>query len=143
MLFRSFESGTLNIPGIVGLRAALDFIATNGLRKIFEHEMTLFCRLLEGLRRIPGITLHGVDAKRPRVPVLAINCDGIDNAVAADGLSSNFGIETRPGIHCAPLAHKTLGTFPSGALRLSPGYFNTSEEMDYTIDAVRRIVDLQ
>ena len=86
---------------------------------------------------------RSVDAKRPRVPVLAINCDGIDNAVAADGLSSDFGIETRPGIHCAPLAHKTLGTFPSGALRLSPGYFNTSEEMDYTIDAVRCIVDLQ
>lgn len=138
-----FESGTLNMPGIVGLRAALDFIASNGLRKIFEHEMALSCRLLDGLRKIPGITLHGVDAKRPRVPVLAINCDGIDNAVAADRLSSNFGIETRPGIHCAPLAHKTLGTFPSGALRLSPGYFNTSEEMDYTIDAVRRIIDLR
>ena len=77
----------------------------------------------------------------PRLPVYAFNVDGMDNGTLARDLSDQYGIESRPGLHCSPLAHRTLGTFPEGALRLSPGYFNTEEEIDYTVQSISELVN--
>ena len=98
--------------------------------------------LLEGLRKIPNITIYGPKDAHPRVPVIAMNFHAVDNARAAHILSTQYGIETRPGIHCSPIAHQTLGSFPQGALRLSPGYFNTEEEIEATLRAIRTIAGM-
>lgn len=133
-----FESGTLNLPGIAGLLAGLEFIEEKGLKAILEAERALDASLWEGLAAVKEITLYG-NASKPRVPVLAMNLRNLDNAAAAHLLSTKFEVETRPGIHCAPGAHKTLGTFPIGALRLSPGFFNTKEEIERTVGAIKEI----
>ena len=134
-----FESGTLNIPGIAGLLAGINYIDDAGIEEIAALEAMLERRLADGLQQIQGLTVHGADHSRARTAVLAMNFDSIDNAAAAQILSSGYGIETRPGLHCSPLGHGTLGTLPQGALRISPGCFNTLEEMDYTLDALSKI----
>ncbi len=133
-----FESGTLNLPGIAGLLAGIEYIEKKGTREILEVERKLDRLLWEGLAEIDDIALYG-DVSKPRVPVLALNLPNLDNATAAHLLSTEFEVETRPGLHCAPGAHRTLGTFPGGALRLSPGLFNTEEEIARTIEAVKKI----
>jgi len=133
-----FESGTLNLPGIAGLLAGIEYLGKRGTRTIFEREAELDALLRETLSRGKGIIQYG-DSSRPRVPVLAINLPNIDNATAADILSTRYEAETRPGIHCAPIAHRTLGTFPVGALRLSPGLFNTKEEIEFVAEAILKI----
>lgn len=134
-----FESGTPNMPGIVGLLAGISFIKDTGLDAIAAKEDSLAKKLREGLKNIPGAIIYGEGAPLGHVPVVAINIDGVDNARAADALSSRYGIETRPGLHCAPYAHQTIGSFPQGALRLSPGYFTTEEEIDAAISALTEI----
>ncbi|MDL2264600.1 aminotransferase class V-fold PLP-dependent enzyme [Synergistaceae bacterium OttesenSCG-928-I11] len=137
-----FEAGTPNMPGIAGLHAALEFICAEGLENIVRREHELGAMLLNGLREIEDITIYGPRSDRPRVPVIAMNFHDIDNARAAHILSTRYGIETRPGIHCSPIAHRTLGSFPQGALRLSPGYFNTDEEIEYVIRTIRTLADM-
>jgi selenocysteine lyase/cysteine desulfurase len=137
-----FEAGTPNMPGIAGLRAALGFLRDEGLGKITRRCRELDAMLLEGLSRVPGTAVCGARADMPRVPVVAMNFENIDNARAAFILQAKYGIETRPSLHCSPLAHKTLGTFPQGALRISPGYFNTEEEIEYTLNAIREIAQM-
>ena len=92
-----------------------------------------------GLLAVPGLTLHGPRDGSNRLSVFALNLAGWDNGTLALELSDRYGIESRPGLHCSPLAHRTLGTFPQGALRLSPGYFNTPEEMDRTVRALEEL----
>ncbi len=133
-----FAAGTPNLPGIAGLSAALDHLAADG-RSGGAHAATLAHTLWDGLLAIDGVTLYGPDFESPRVPVIALNLRNMDNARAADILSREFGIETRPGLHCAPLAHRTLGTYPEGALRLSPGCFNTGDEIAATLAAISQI----
>ena len=96
--------------------------------------------MLDGLLSLPGVRLAGRKTMEGRLPVFAVNFDGHDNALLAARLSEDWGIETRPGLHCAPLAHKTLGTFPGGALRISPGWFTTEEEIKKTIDALKGVL---
>lgn len=135
-----FEAGTPNLPGIAGLCASLAWIEETGIKNIAERERALGLKLEEGLLRVPGLRMLGAtgeDARR--LPVYAFNIDGHDNGMLARDLSDLYGIESRPGLHCSPLAHKTLGTFPNGALRLSPGYFNTEDEIDYTISAIMEL----
>ena len=134
-----FESGTPNLPGIAGLLAALEWIKKIGISNIHSREKFLGDRLEAGLRTISGLRIIGPQENDPRLPVYSVNINGKDNAVLAMNLSDRYGIETRPGLHCAPLAHRTLGSFPEGALRLSPGYFNTEEEIDAVIEAVRAL----
>lgn len=131
-----FESGTPNLPGIAGLLAALEWIKETGMSKIREKEESLGNRLEAGLNSIKGLRILGPKHGDARLPVYALNIDGKDNAVLARYLSDEFEIETRPGLHCSPLAHKTLGSYPNGALRISPGYFNTEEEIDKTVEAI-------
>lgn len=133
-----FESGTLNLPGIAGLLAGVEYLAKRGTRLVYEEEMKLDRSLREGLSGIGSLTVYG-DGARARVPVLAVNHSRIDNATIAHILSTEFEVETRPGIHCSPIAHRTLGTFPGGALRFSPGLFNTPEEIEYAVEAMKKI----
>ena len=124
-----FESGTPNLPGIAGLNAALTWLKDTGIKNIFEKEQKLGKYFLEKLKNIDDVLLTGKKEMKDRLPVFSFNIKDIDNGILADELSLK-GFETRPGLHCAPAAHKTLGTFPQGALRVSTGYFNTSEEID-------------
>ena len=135
-----FEAGTMNLPGFAGLDAALDWIDRTGIDAIREREEKLGARLEEGLLSIKGLRLLGsAHGEAPRLPVYASNIDGKDNGEFANDLSMTYGIEGRPGLHCSPLAHRTLGTFPEGALRLSPGYYTTEDEIDYTIESIRAL----
>lgn len=135
-----FEAGTMNLPGFAGLDAALDWIDRTGIDAIREREEKLGARLEEGLLSINGLRLLGsTRGEAPRLPVYAFNIDGKDNGEFANDLSMTYGIEGRPGLHCSPLAHRTLGTFPEGALRLSPGYYTTEDEIDYTIESIRAL----
>ncbi len=135
-----FEAGTMNLPGFAGLDAALDWIDRTGIDAIREHEEKLGARLEEGLLSIKGLRqLGSTRGEAPRLPVYAFNIDGKDNGEFANDLSMTYGIEGRPGLHCSPLAHRTLGTFPEGALRLSPGWYTTEDEIDYTIESIRAL----
>ncbi len=131
-----FEAGTPNLPGLAGLLAALEWLEKTGIERVHEKEKRLGERFLDGLPGIPGITLHGRPGHSGRLPVFALNFSGTDNGRAAMELADRWGIETRPGLHCAPAAHRTLSSFPRGALRISPGFFNSEEEIDLCLEAL-------
>ncbi len=134
-----FESGTVNCAGIAGLGAGLKFIFKEGRGKILEREQSLTDRLLEGLSRIPGVTVYKVKDRAKQAPVISFNLEDSTPGEAGAILDQAFDIKVRTGLHCAPAAHRTLGTFPLGTIRLSPGYFNTREEVDFTVEAIEKI----
>lgn len=134
-----FEPGTPNLPGICGLQAALQFIQTTGIEALRAHETALTARLLSRLRDIPRIRLAGPQGTENRVGVVSVDFQALDNAAAAWQLESRYGILTRCGLHCAPAAHRALGTFPQGTVRLSPGWYTTPEEIDAAASAVAEI----
>lgn len=132
------EAGTLNGHGIAGLSAGLDFIeAQGGVEAIAAHERSLAERFLAGVREIPGIALYGAFDQSVRSAIVSLNVGDIDSAEISDALMQGWGIATRPGAHCAPLMHRALGTERQGVVRFSFGYFNTDEEVDTAIDALR------
>lgn len=132
------EAGTLNGHGIAGLSAGLDFIeARGGVEAIAAHERALAERFLAGVRGIPGITLYGAFDQPVRSAIVSLNVGDIDSAEISDALMQGWGIATRPGAHCAPLMHRALGTERQGVVRFSFGYFNTDEDVDTAIDALR------
>lgn len=135
-----FESGTLNLPGIAGLSAAIDWIEARGIKNIAEKSNRLGEKLLDGLLGMPEVILYGPKTMVGRLPVFAFNVKGWDNAELAFKLNDRWKIETRPGLHCAPLAHRTLGTFPEGALRVSPGPFNEEEDIEFFLNALSELV---
>lgn len=135
-----FEAGTPNLPGIAGLSSALEWIRERGCEKIRRREQELGGRLLEGLEGITKLKTYGKDTIEGRLAVFAVNPPDGDNGTLAMRLADEWGIETRPGLHCAPLAHKTLGSFPQGALRISIGYFNTEEEIESVLKALERLL---
>ena len=134
-----FEAGTQNLPGMYGLLAALEFLSPR-MDTLHQQSMALCGTLLDGLAELPHVRLLGVRDPIARVPVIALDFEGMDNALVADRLAREYGIATRCGLHCAPSAHKTLGSFPQGAVRLSIGAFNTQSEMEETLHALRAIV---
>ncbi len=134
-----FEPGTANIPGIYGLNSALSFIENTTLKSIEEHDKCLSKRFLTGIKDINNIELLGLDDTENRVGVFSLNFSGKDNAEVSYRLSNEFGIYTRCGLHCAPSAHKTLGTFPYGTVRFSLGWFNTEEDIDLALNAIKKI----
>lgn len=132
------EAGTLNGHGIAGLSAGLDYIeAQGGVEAIAAHERALADRFLSGVREIPGIKLYGAFDQPTRSAIVSLNVADIDSAEISDALMQGWGIATRPGAHCAPLMHRALGTERQGVVRFSFGYFNTDEEVDTAIDALR------
>ena len=134
-----FESGTINSVGISGLGAGLKFIFDEGLDKIITHEKFLSEKLVAGLLSIPGVTLHLPKDLSQMAPVVSFNVKGYQPGEVGTILDQAFDIKVRAGLQCAPAAHKTLGTFPSGTVRLSPGYLNMVKEIELTVEAVKRI----
>lgn len=137
-----YEAGTLNTPGIAGLSAGARFIMEKGIENIRAHETGLIGGLIEGLAGIPGVRVYGVPDPNLRASVVSFSIEGVDPAEVGNRLDAEFGIAVRVGIHCAPDAHKTMGSFPGGAVRMSPGYFNTLEDISVAVDAVRKIASL-
>jgi selenocysteine lyase/cysteine desulfurase len=132
------EAGTLNGHGIAGLSAALEFINSVGITAIHQHEMTLMHRFYEGVKNLDGVTVYG-DFTRDRAPIVTLNIGDMPSGELADILSGEFSIATRAGAHCAPRLHQALGTVEQGAVRFSFGYFNTVEEVDAAIAALRSV----
>lgn len=134
-----FESGTPNLPGIYGWSAAMDYVNKIGIAALRSHEAALTRRFLEGLRGLAHLRLAGPWEGERRVGVISVDFQNMDNAEAADRLEREFGILTRCGLHCAPAAHKTLGTFPQGTVRFSLGYRTTEEDVDAALAALRAL----
>jgi len=133
----AFESGTLNAPGIAGLGAGIDFINQQTIPVIRQHGINLSRHFLDAVSTIPSITTHGVSTPETMLPTISLTINNKDMGETARRLNDEFGICCRMGLHCAPLAHQTLGTFPNGTLRFSFGYFNTHDDIDMLINALR------
>ena len=136
----AFEAGTLNLPGIIGLNEGLAYIESQGMENIHNHELALTQSFLEGLQSIDGINIVGKQNIQDRTAVVSITIDGMDPASIAYELESNYHIMTRVGLHCAPRAHQTLGTYPEGTVRFSFGYANTHEDVVSALSALHRIL---
>lgn len=134
-----FESGTPNLPGIYGWSAAMDYVNRTGISALRAHEAALTQRFLDGLRGLSHLRLAGPWEPAARVGVISVDFRSMDNAEAADRLEQEFGILTRCGLHCAPAAHKTLGTFPQGTVRFSVGYATTQADVDAALAALRAL----
>ena len=113
----------------------------SGTEKIHEKEMLLTKRFIYQLEDIKEVNIIGKKDLDSRLAVISLDFLTEDNGLVASTLDSKYGIMTRSGLHCAPLAHKTLNTFPKGTVRFSFGYFNTEEEVDYIVDAIKKIID--
>lgn len=133
------ESGTMNLPGIYGWEAAMRFVSEQGIDALHAHERELTKRFLDGIRDIPRVKLCGPKDLEHRVGVLSLDFLDRDNAAIAYALEQRFGILTRCGLHCAPAAHRSLGTFPKGTVRFSLGFANTPSDVDAAIDAIRAL----
>ncbi len=133
------ESGTPNVVGLAGLRAGVEFVLEEGVDSIRAHEGRLFERFWQGAREIPGLILYGPDEWKERVAVVSLNVGGEDPAWVGHRLDRDYGIMVRVGLHCAPSAHKSLGTFPRGTVRVAFGLFNTSDEVDMALEALEAI----
>ncbi len=136
-----FEPGTPNLPGVFGWSAAMDYVNQVGLNELRRHESVLTGLFLDGLARIGNIRVTGTKDPSRRVGVIGVDFENIDNAEASDRLEREFGILTRCGMHCAPGAHKALGTFPQGVVRFSIGRFTTEAEIGAAWNAVRMLAE--
>ena len=137
-----FEPGTLNLPGILGLRQGLLFLRETGLAAVRNHEKALAQRFREGLRPLEDAGLLRVlagGAGVERVGVVSVQTLRQELSQAAFDLDDRFGIQTRVGLHCAPAAHKTLGSYPTGSIRFSFGWYNTQEQTDRALSALAEV----
>lgn len=135
-----FEAGTLNLPGIIGLNASLEYIHRVGIDTIFETEKQLAQLFIEEIDKLPNVKIIGVRDWNKRVGTVSLDFEFIDNAEVSFILDSEYGIMTRCGLHCAPLAHQTLGTYPQGTVRFAFGHKNTEEDVEYAVSAIRKIL---
>jgi selenocysteine lyase/cysteine desulfurase len=135
-----YESGTLNTPGIAGLKAGIDFILAAGLENIRKRESYFVSMLVQGLGPIPGITIHGPEKPALQGGAVSFTVEGIDPALVGFTLDREHDIFVRVGLHCAPDAHKTIGTYPEGTIRVSPGFFNTEQEIETLLSALQNII---
>lgn len=135
-----YESGTLNVPGLAGLAAGIEFVLNTGIDAIAEKEHMLTAKLIHGLLGIPGVRLYGPDAETDRGAVVSITIDGIAPQEVALILDSAFSVAVRAGLHCSPYAHKAIGTLQSGGtVRISPNYFSSEEEIDTCLEGIEAI----
>jgi cysteine desulfurase family protein len=133
------EGGTPNTVGIAGLGAAVDQVIAAGIGKALAHERGQVQRILDRFAEDDRFMIYGPRDAARRVGTLSLNINGLEPADVGSILDDSFGIAVRPGLHCAPYAHRHLGTFPGGAVRISPGPFNTDAELDTLIDALDQI----
>jgi cysteine desulfurase/selenocysteine lyase len=134
-----FESGTLNVHGLAGLAAGLRYLLGRGVQQVAAHDRGLLELLLQALDGVPGVTLYGPVDGTAQVGVLSVNVAGLSPSEAGRRLEREFGILTRIGLHCAPRAHRTLGTFPDGTVRLSWGPFTREAEVRTAARALLRL----
>lgn len=134
-----FESGTPNMPGVYGWEAALGWLENTGIETLENHEKTLSKRFLEGIYGLKNVKFYGATVPEGRTGVFSVGFLNCDNAEAAWRLEREFGILTRCGLHCAPSAHKTLGSFPEGSVRFSTGWANTEADIDAALSAIAAI----
>lgn len=135
-----FESGTLNSPGIAGLLNSIKYINKLGLDYIDQYEQYLCQKFIDGLLNIDTIKVYGFKDSKMRISSISINSTKINNAELGYILDSDYSIITRTGLHCAPLAHKTIGTFPDGTIRFSIGIFNNLNDINYTLQCINSII---
>lgn len=135
----SLEAGTMNTPGIGGLSAGIEFLLKEGVEKIRQYEEGLIRQIIEDLSGIKEIKILGSLDEKKRICLVSFTIEGKEPSELGCRLDNEFGIMTRCGLHCAPHAHRTAGTYPSGAIRVSPGYFNTEKEIEGFLKAVREI----
>ena len=134
-----FEAGTMNLPGIMGLHAALRWLEQETIDAVRSHELELTERFLSGALDIPCLRVVGRQDIAGRAGVVSVVPENADPALAADALGREYGIMVRVGLHCAPNAHKTLGTFPTGTIRFSFGRWNTPQQVDTALSALREL----
>jgi len=134
-----YESGTPNTVGLAGLNAGVEFILKTGVDAIRKTKMDLLKHLIDGLSKIRNITLYGSCDAEKQMSVVSFNVAGLSSSEVSFKLDENYNIMSRAGLHCAPAAHKTIGTFPAGTVRFSVGYFNTREEIEKAVSAVEEI----
>lgn len=137
----ALEAGTLNGHGIAGLNAALDFLEETGIDAIHAKEDALARSFAKGVSKIPQVVLYGDMQAALRAPIVSLNIGEMDSATVSDILWEDYEICVRAGAHCAPLMHEALGTVEQGAVRFSFSYFNTEEEVETAINAVREIAE--
>ena len=135
----ALEAGTLNSHGIAGLGAAVRYILETGPRAIREKEQALMRSFYRQVRQIPGITVYGDFSSFDRCPIVSLNVRDYDSGEVSDALFRDYGIATRPGAHCAPLMHQALGTVEQGAVRFSFSHYDTEEEIDIAVSALREL----
>ena len=133
------EAGTLNSHGIAGLDAAVDYLLEAGVEAICQKEQALMRRFYEGMRHIDGVTVYGDFTAKHRAAIVSLNIRDWDSAEVSDVLYADYGIATRPGAHCAPRLHEVLGTVRQGAVRFSFSVFNSEDEADMAIQAVKEL----
>lgn len=133
------EAGSHNLPGIAGLFAALDYLLETGLEQIQAHKLELTRAFLAGCRSLDNLKVHGPARAVDREPVFSVNLPGLDPHELAALLEAECGVRSRAGLHCAPLAHQTLGTFPEGTTRLSFGALNTLADVTAAVEGLARI----
>lgn len=135
------ESGTQNVTGLAGLNAGIKWIRAKGVNTIRKHEMKLINKLIAGLKEIPDVTVYGpCDAAR-QCATLSFTIEGISPSEAGLILDEEYNILCRVGLHCSPSSHKTIGTFPTGTIRFGLGIFNTQEEVDTVLNAIKELVE--
>ena len=137
----ALEAGTLNGHGIAGLGAAVSYITEIGPDTIRERELALMQRFYQGISGIPGVKVYGDFSTKDRAAIVSFNIGDYDSSEVSDELNVRYGIVTRPGAHCAPLMHQALGTVDQGAVRFSFSHFNTEEEVDAAVRAVKELAE--
>ena len=137
----ALEAGTLNGHGIAGLGAAVDYLNEVGIDVIREKEQGFMKKFYEGVKDIPGVKVYGDFSTFNRCAIVTLNIGDYDSSEVSDELLTEYGISTRPGGHCAPLMHEALGTMEQGAVRFSFSHYNTDEEVDIAIAAIRELAD--
>ncbi|MDZ7816342.1 MAG: aminotransferase class V-fold PLP-dependent enzyme [Planctomycetota bacterium] len=130
------EAGTANTIGIAGLRAGVEWIQKQGMDKLHQREMALASRLVEGVRTLEGVTVFFADSPRRLIPVVSIRIQRVPPLIAGGMLDEMVGVASRCGCHCAPLAHKSIGTYPEGTIRMSVGPFTTEDDIEAAIKGV-------
>lgn len=134
-----YEAGTLNAPGLAGLKEGVDFVLKEGANKIRSHEAFLNSQFTQYLRSIDGVQIYGPDDPERKVAITSINLQGLDAVHVGELLDRKFGIMVRTGLQCSALTHQKLKTDRRGVVRFSFGYFNTLDDVSYTADAIRQI----
>lgn len=135
----ALEAGTLNAHGLAGLAAAVDYLQRIGLDEIRRKEQELMRYFYEQVKEIHGVTVYGDFSENERCAIVSLNLWDYDSSEVSDALDQEYGISTRPGAHCAPLMHQALGTVEQGAVRFSFSHYNTREEVEQAVTAVKEL----